>query len=90
MKVVNRWLGPEVLFVHVSHGALYVAAVAIAVWRAPWWLPLLAAPLIAFSAWVWFYEARFVLPVAMRLLRSARSPGTTTHPSIETKEHYND
>ncbi|MDO8614923.1 MAG: hypothetical protein Q7T33_04190 [Dehalococcoidia bacterium] len=77
MKLVKRWLGLEIVFVHAGHGLLFAAAFAVVASQAPWWSLLLALPLVLFSALFWLYESAFVLPTAARLLRGDAN-GTKT------------
>ncbi len=75
MKLVNRWLGLEIVFVQVGHGLLGAAAAGLIASEAPWWLSLALLPLVVFSLLFWLYEARFVMPAAGRLLRGEGASG---------------
>lgn len=81
MRWVNRWLGAEIIFVHVGHGLLGALGVGIVAAYAPWWFLALLLPIIAFSLAYWLMEARFVMPVARRLLTGDQPP---------TRDNYND
>ena len=65
---INRWMGAEIYFVHIAHGLLFWAVVAIVALNVPWWAMLLGSPVIILSVWVWYAEARIVLPAANQLL----------------------
>ena len=72
MKLMNRWLACEVLFVHVFHGALFVAALVVIAAntdRGDAWIAALTAPLVLFSLAFWLFEGSVLLPVAVRLWR---------------------
>lgn len=73
---MKRWLGIELLFVHVGHALLFVLAMALVIWQAASWWWLLALPLVIFSLLFWLYEAMFVLPIARRLLAGDESEVT--------------
>ena len=75
MKLVNRWLGLEIVFVQVGHGLLGAAALGLIAANVPWWLLLALLPLIVFSLGFWLMESSFVLPVARRLLRGDEPEG---------------
>ena len=65
--LLNRCLSFEVFFVHIGHGVLFWVVIAILAIELPWWASLLLLPIALFSIVGWAYEARFVLPVAIRL-----------------------
>jgi hypothetical protein len=65
--LLNRYLSIEVFFVHIGHGVLFWVVIAILAIELPWWASLLLLPIALFSIAGWAYEARFVLPVAIRL-----------------------
>jgi hypothetical protein len=76
--LLNRYLSIEIFFVHIGHGALFWAVIAILAIELPWWASLILFPIALFSVGGWAYEARFVLPVAVRLWR-----GETITPKPE-------
>ncbi len=65
---INRWMGAEIYFVHIAHGLLFWAVLAIVALNVPWWAMLLGSPVIVFSIWGWYAEATIVLPAANQLL----------------------
>ena len=65
---INRWMGAEIYFVHIAHGLLFWAVVAIVALNVPWWAMLLGSPVIILSVWGWYAEAQIVLPAANQLL----------------------
>jgi hypothetical protein len=67
--LLKRCLSTEILFVHIGHGVLFWAVIAILAIELPWWASLILLPVALFSVGGWAYEARFVLPVAVRLWR---------------------
>jgi hypothetical protein len=80
MKLFYRWLGAEIVFVHVGHGLLGVGVIVILALNLPWWFLGLLVPIVAFSVWGWFQEASLVMPVASRYLWGdpfPRAEGTT-------------
>lgn len=68
MKLVYRWLGAEIVFVHVGHALVGALALGIIAANVPVWFLAALAPLIVFSLWFWLKEAEFVMPVARRYL----------------------
>jgi len=48
---------------------VFVAAVVLVLFNAPWWFWLIAVPIALLCLAGWLYEARFVLPAATRLWR---------------------
>ena len=93
MSLVYRWLGAEIVFVHVGHGLVGAALLGVLAANVPWWFMLALAPLIAFSLAYWFMEARFVMPVARRFLSGDPFPApakattaTATTPPRGTDE----
>ena len=65
---INRWMGAEIYFVHIGHGLLFWAVVAIVALNVPWWAMLIGSPVIILSIWAWYAEATIVLPAANQLL----------------------
>jgi hypothetical protein len=70
--MLNRYLSVEVLFVHIGHGLLFLAGFGVVAALAPWWVVLIHVPIITFCVLGWLYEARFVVPVALRLWREGK------------------
>ena len=68
MKLFYRWLGGEIVFVHVGHGLLGAGVVLLLAFHLPWWFLIALIPVIGFSIWGWFQEASLVMPVARRYL----------------------
>ena len=66
---LNRYLSVEVLFIHLGHGALFIAATALVASNTPWWSWFIAAPITVFAIFGWIYEAKLVMPAATRLWR---------------------
>jgi hypothetical protein len=77
--LLNRYLSIEIFFVHFGHGVLFWTVITILAIELPWWASLILLPVALFSIGGWAYEARFVLPVALRLWR-----GETIAPRPET------
>jgi hypothetical protein len=69
VNLLNRYLGAEIVFVHVGHGLLFWVVLAILVLSLPWWASLLLAPLAVFSVAGWAYEGVIIWPVITRLWR---------------------
>ncbi|HLC28158.1 MAG TPA: hypothetical protein VJL07_01790 [Dehalococcoidia bacterium] len=65
--LLSRYLSIEIFFVHIGHGALFWVVIAILAIELPWWASLILLPVALFSIAGWAGEARFVLPVAIRL-----------------------
>ncbi len=74
MKLLYRWLGAEIVFVHVGHGLVGVGIIAVLAVSIPWWFTLALTPLIAFSLAFWLKESQFVMPVARRYLSGNPHP----------------
>ncbi len=70
-------MGAEIYFVHIGHGLLFWAVVAIVALNVPWWAMLIGSPVIILSIWAWYAEATIVLPAANQLL-SGESARTET------------
>ena len=68
MKLFYRWLGGEIVFVHVGHGLLGLGVVVLLAIHVPWWFFAALTPVFAGSVWGWFQEASLVMPVARRYL----------------------
>jgi hypothetical protein len=87
---LNRYLSLEIFLVHIGHGVLFWAVIAILAVELPWWASLLLLPVALFSVAGWAYEARFVLPVATRLWRgeSGTPMKTETQAKHDDEEHY--
>jgi hypothetical protein len=77
---LNRYLSIEIFFVHIGHGVLFWIVIAVLAIELPWWASLLLLPIALFSVAGWAYEARFVLPVAVRLWRG--QPATFADPEV--------
>jgi hypothetical protein len=69
MNLLNRYLSAEIVFVHVGHGLLFWAVLAILALSLPWWASLALAPLAAFSVAGWASEGVIIWPVITRLWR---------------------
>lgn len=86
MRVMYRWLGTEITFVHVGHGLLFVGA-AILLWRSvPWWFSVSLAPVFLFSLWFWLREASFVLPLARLYLSGQPFPDARSRPPASNRD----
>lgn len=91
MMLLNRYLSIEVFLVHIGHGLLFVAAVVLVLFNAPWWFWLIAVPIALLCLAGWLYEARFVLPAATRLWRGELvTPGRKPVGRRTTDEERND
>jgi hypothetical protein len=75
--LLSRYLSIEIFFVHIGHGALFWVVIAILAIELPWWASLMLLPIALFSVAGWAYEARFVLPVAIRLWQRESITPTT-------------
>jgi hypothetical protein len=71
VKLLNRYLSAEIVFVHLGHGLLFWVAMAVLALHLPWWASLLLAPLALASVAGWAYEGIIVWPVITRLWRGS-------------------
>lgn len=74
--------GAEIYFVHIGHGLLFWAVLAIVAFHVPWWAMLIGLPVAIGSVLGWLAEAQIVLPVANRLLRGGDADGMTATATI--------
>ena len=70
----------------IGHGVLFWLGIAILAIEFPWWTSLVLLPIALFSIAGWAYEARFVLPVAIRLWKGESITGTK--PESRRKDTY--
>jgi hypothetical protein len=69
VNLLNRYLSAEIVFIHVGHGILFWAVLAILALSLPWWASLALAPVAIFSVAGWAYEGIIIWPVITRLWR---------------------
>jgi hypothetical protein len=82
---INRWMGAEIYFVHIGHGLLFWAVVAIVALNVPWWVMLIGSPVIILSIWAWYAEATIVLPAANQLLSGENASAEKRMMSTATR-----
>ena len=72
MRGLVRYVGWEIVGIHMLTGALFAAVTAIilrALLPAHWPLALVVAPLLAWSWWGFYAEARYVIRASRSLRR---------------------